>query len=134
MTDLLKDEQAPNAVEDRSRFVPAVLHLRELLEYSGFAQTLPDRVDVERRPHQNGAVRSDQVHRIPVTELQLAEQAVEVAQAHAAGDDPAKRSVRVGDPPAESDQVLSISRHPGTADIQASVRLPDVNLKKSRPE
>ncbi|MBT1510562.1 hypothetical protein KIP88_08615 [Bradyrhizobium sp. SRL28] len=40
-----------------NRLVPAGLHPGKLLEHGGFAQALPDHVDVERRAHQNANSR-----------------------------------------------------------------------------
>ena len=131
--DLLKDEQALLAVEDRSRLVPAAFHPGKLLEDGGFAQALPDRVDVERRAHQNGAVRAEQRHRVLGAEIQFSEQAVEVADAHAAGDDPAERAVVVGDAPAQTDQILSVVGDPRAADEQPGVGPGGVNLKEIMP-
>src|ERR1700693_4619 len=93
------------------------------------AKVLADHVEVERRPHNDGAVAAENRDGVLRSERQAAEQVVKIAEADRARDHAAKASVDVGDAPAEYDGIGAVMQH-RTADEQARVRSVAVNLEE----
>ena len=92
------------------------------------AHVLTDDVEIERRPHDDGAVATEHVDDVLRPEMQPAEQFVKIAEADRAGDNAEKATVFAGDAPAEHDRVGAAMQH-RPADIQADVGLIAMDLE-----
>src|SRR4029079_768580 len=118
---LLIDKEPLDLVEDGNGPVGTGGRGRKQREDVGLPQAVAAHVNVEGSPQPYGAIRAHEGHGILVTETKLLEQAVKITQTHAARDDPAKRSVCVGDASAEADQKLPIVADPGPADEKSRI-------------
>jgi hypothetical protein len=84
------------------------------------AEILADHVEVERCPHDHGAIAAKYGDGVVRAEMQAAEQVVKITKADRARDHAEKASVVAGDAPAEHDGIGAVVQH-RAADEQAGV-------------